>query len=230
MCSRIALGHPGKHDFQSATFATRRKQVTKMKSNLDRHEAVTLKTVASYVGYSAGTVSAVLNDAPSSERIPQATKERIIAAAHKLNYRPNILARSLRKRRTHTIGVISPEVGNPYCAMVTAGIEQYLRDREYLFIMSSHHNDEPLLQKTSNVYLQRGVEGLILMDMDMPQDLPLPSVNVGVSAFSLRSLASTREPLERIGEVAARTLLAKIEGGYNFVPPTPELADIPVGS
>lgn len=203
--------------------------MTNLKSHLDRHEAVTLKTVATYVGYSAGTVSAVLNDAPSAERIPQVTKDRIIAAAQKLNYRPNILARSLRKRRTHTIGVISPEIGNPYCAMVTAGIEQYLRDREYLFIVSSHHNDEPLLQKTSNFYMQRGVEGLILMDMDMPQDLPLPSVNVGVSAFSLRSLASTKEPLERIGEVAARTLLAKIESGLGFVPPAREVADIPVG-
>ena len=39
-------------------------------------------------------------------------------------------------------------VGNPYCAMVTAGIEQYLRDHDYLFIVSSHHNDKPLLQKT----------------------------------------------------------------------------------
>jgi DNA-binding LacI/PurR family transcriptional regulator len=203
--------------------------VTNMKSNLDRHEAVTLKTVASYVGYSTGTVSAVLNDAPSSERIPQATKDRIIAAAHKLNYRPNILARSLRKRRTHTIGVISPEIGNPYCAMVTAGIEQYLRDRDYLFIVSSHHNDEPLLQKTSSFYMQRGVEGLILMDMEAPQELPLPSVNVGVSAFSLHSLASTREPLERIGEVAARTLLAKIEGGYDFIPAVAEPADLPAG-
>ena len=203
--------------------------MTTMRSNRDRQEAVTLKTVANYVGYSAGTVSAVLNDAPSSERIPQVTKDRIIAAAQKLNYRPNILARSLRNRRTHTIGVISPEIGNPYCAMVTAGIEQYLRDREYLFLVSSHHNDEPLLQKTSSFYMQRGVEGLILMDMDMPQDLPLPSVNVGVSAFSLRSLASTREPLERIGEVAARTLLAKIEGKYDFVPAVAEAADLPAG-
>jgi DNA-binding LacI/PurR family transcriptional regulator len=203
--------------------------VTSMKSNLDRHEAVTLKTVASYVGYSTGTVSAVLNDAPSSERIPQATKDRIIAAAQKLHYRPNILARSLRKRRTHTIGVISPEIGNPYCAMVTAGIEQYLRDRDYLFIVSSHHNDEPLLQKTSSFYRQRGVEGLILMDMEAPQELPLPSVNVGISAFSLRSLASTREPLERIGEVAARTLLAKIEGEYDFIPAVGGSADLPAG-
>jgi DNA-binding LacI/PurR family transcriptional regulator len=203
--------------------------VTTMKSNLDRHEAITLKTVATYVGYSAGTVSAVLNDAPSSERIPQPTKDRIIAAARKLNYQPNILARSLRKRRTHTIGVISPEVGNPYCAMVTAGIEQYLRDREYLFIVSSHHNDEPLLQKTSNYFMQRGIEGLILMDVDLPSVLPLPSVNVGVSAFSYRSLAATREPLERIGEVAARTLLAKIEGGYDYIPAVAEAADLPAG-
>jgi DNA-binding LacI/PurR family transcriptional regulator len=70
---------------------------------------------------------------------------------------------------------------------------------------------------------------LILMDMEAPQELPLPSVNVGVSAFSLRSLASTREPLERIGEVAARTLLAKIEGGYDFIPTVAESADLPAG-
>jgi hypothetical protein len=86
-----------------------------------------------------------------------------------------------------------------------------------------------LLQKTSSFYRQRGVEGLILMDMEASQELPLPSVNVGISAFSLRSLASTREPLERIGEVAAQTLLAKIEGEYDFIPAVAQSADLPAG-
>src|SRR5712692_9546175 len=61
---------------------------------------VTLKSVAAHVGLSAGTVSAVLNDAPSAKHIPKPTRERIIAAARKLDYRPNFFARSLRTRRT----------------------------------------------------------------------------------------------------------------------------------
>jgi DNA-binding LacI/PurR family transcriptional regulator len=61
---------------------------------------VTLKTVADHVGLTPGTISAVLNDTPGAVRIPQATRERIVAAARELNYRPNPLARALRSGQT----------------------------------------------------------------------------------------------------------------------------------
>jgi transcriptional regulator with XRE-family HTH domain len=83
---------------------------------------VTLKSVAAHVGLSAGTVSAVLNDAPSAKHIPKPTRERIIAAAQKLDYRPNFFARSLRKRRTFTLGVIAYEIGDGYSSSIIAGI------------------------------------------------------------------------------------------------------------
>jgi DNA-binding LacI/PurR family transcriptional regulator len=57
---------------------------------------VTLKTVADHLGLTPGTISAVLNDTPGAVRIPQATKDRITAAARELNYYPNPLARALR--------------------------------------------------------------------------------------------------------------------------------------
>ena len=57
---------------------------------------VTLKTVATHLGLTPGTISAVLNNALASKRIPQPTKDRIFAAARELNYRPNPLARALR--------------------------------------------------------------------------------------------------------------------------------------
>jgi DNA-binding LacI/PurR family transcriptional regulator len=57
---------------------------------------VTLKTVADHLGLTPGTISAVLNDAAGAVRIPQATKDRITAAARELNYQPNPLARALR--------------------------------------------------------------------------------------------------------------------------------------
>ncbi|MBO0911992.1 MAG: LacI family DNA-binding transcriptional regulator [Acidobacteria bacterium] len=57
---------------------------------------VTLKTVADQVGLTPGTISAVLNNTSGAVRIPQATKDRILAAARELNYQPNPLARALR--------------------------------------------------------------------------------------------------------------------------------------
>ena len=60
---------------------------------------VTLKTVANHAGVAAGTVSSILNRAPQSMAIPQPTKDRVFAAALKLGYRPNLLARALRTGR-----------------------------------------------------------------------------------------------------------------------------------
>jgi len=57
---------------------------------------VTLKTVADHLGLTPGTISAVLNNTAGAVRIPQATKDRIVAAARELNYQPNPLARALR--------------------------------------------------------------------------------------------------------------------------------------
>jgi DNA-binding LacI/PurR family transcriptional regulator len=61
---------------------------------------VTLKVVAEHLGLTPGTISAVLNDTPGAVRIPQATKDRITAAARELNYQPNPLARALRAGQT----------------------------------------------------------------------------------------------------------------------------------
>ncbi len=61
---------------------------------------VTLKTVADHLGLTPGTISAVLNDTAGAIRIPQATKDRITAAARELNYHPNPLARALRSGQT----------------------------------------------------------------------------------------------------------------------------------
>jgi len=57
---------------------------------------VTLRTVAKHLGLTPGTISAVLNKTPASQRIPQPTKDRVFAAARDLNYQPNALARALR--------------------------------------------------------------------------------------------------------------------------------------
>jgi transcriptional regulator with XRE-family HTH domain len=96
------------------------------KSRLGQPGRVTLREVAERVGLASGTVSAVLNDAPSARAIPEHTRQRIQTAAQELNYRPNFIARSLRKKRTYTVGLIIEEIGDAYGAMVISGVEAYL--------------------------------------------------------------------------------------------------------
>src|SRR5215813_11808130 len=138
----------------------------------------TLKAVAERVGLTAGTVSAVLNESEASKVIPQPTKDRILKAARELNYKPNFLARSLRSKRTYTIGVIAQEIGDSYGGPIIAGIESYLRDRGYFFLTGIHRHDPKLFDQYSQLLLQRGVEGFITIDLNLPHSLPLPTVAV----------------------------------------------------
>jgi LacI family transcriptional regulator, galactose operon repressor len=149
------------------------------KKNDERADGVvTLKSVADHVGLTPGTVSAVLNNAPSSKNIPEKTRNRIRLAAIELGYRPNFFARSLRKKRTYTIGVIAHEIGDGYSSLVIAGIENYAREREYFFITGIHRHDPELFEKYSQLLLQRGAEGIITIDLNLQNSLLLPTVAV----------------------------------------------------
>jgi len=139
---------------------------------------ITLKAVAQHVGLTPGTVSAVLNDAPSARSIPQDTKNRIHAAAKELNYRPNFFARTLRNKRTYTIGVIAEEIGDSYGSAIISGIEQYLRKRGYFFLTVAHRHDPELLGQYSRILSERGVEGIITVDTTVNEAPALPTVAV----------------------------------------------------
>jgi LacI family transcriptional regulator len=141
-------------------------------------EKVTLKTIAKHLGLTPGTVSAALNNSPAARSIPEHTKARIIEAAQALNYRPNFFARSLRLKRTYTIGVIAEEIGDAYGALVISGIEEYLRKNNYFFLTVIHRHDPNLLQTYAQMLLTRGVEGFITTDTSLTEKLALPTVAV----------------------------------------------------
>jgi LacI family transcriptional regulator len=146
-------------------------------------QKVTLKTIAQHVGLTPGTVSAALNNSPAARSIPEHTKKRIIEAARALNYRPNFFARTLRLRRTYTIGVIAEEIGDAYGAMVISGIEEYLRKNDYFFLTVIHRHDPKLLQTYAQMLLTRGVEGFITTDTSLTEKWVLPTVAIAGHAF-----------------------------------------------
>lgn len=166
---------------------------------------VTLKTIAKHLGLTAGTVSAALNNSEAARSIPEHTKNRIIAAAQELNYRPNFFARTLRLRRTYTIGVIAEEIGDAYGAMIISGIEEYLRKNNYFFLTVIHRHDPQLLQTYAQMLLTRGVEGFITTDTSIQQKLALPTVAVaghqrveGVTNIILDHKRAARLALEHL--------------------------------
>jgi LacI family transcriptional regulator len=177
------------------------------------HHAVTLKAVAERVGLTPGTVSAVLNNSPASRSVPQQTKNRILATARELNYRPNFFARSLRVKRTFTIGVITEEIGDPYGAMIISGIERYLRQHGFFFLTVAHRHDIKLLQSYSHLLLQRGVEGFITVDTSMIDPLPLPTVAVaghrrvkGVTNLVLNHRIAALMALEHLSDLGHKQI------------------------
>src|SRR5258708_23365229 len=99
---------------------------------------VTLKTVAEQLGLTPGTVSAALNNSAAARSIPAHTKNRIIEAAQALNYRPNFFARTLRLKRTSTIGVIAEEICYAYGSMSIGAIEKFCRSTNNFFFTGVH--------------------------------------------------------------------------------------------
>ncbi|MHB1959527.1 MAG: LacI family DNA-binding transcriptional regulator [Acidobacteriaceae bacterium] len=138
---------------------------------------ISLKQLAEYLGLNPATVSVVLNNVPGRS-IPQPTRERIKAAADKLGYQPNLLARSLRNRKTHTIGVLVPELAEDYHTQIMSGIGDYLIAKEYFYFTVHHRHRKDLVEEYCNMLLSRGAEGLIAIDTLLEHKFPVPVIAV----------------------------------------------------
>ena len=151
-----------------------------------------LKVLSNHLGLSAAAISRVLNGAPAARSIPQATQERIFEAARQLNYRPNVLARSLRRGRSMTLGVLVPELSEGYTALVLSGLEQGLMEAGYFYFLISHHHRTETIERAQTMLAERAVDGLVAIDTVLPRHLHVPTVTVscpdeheGVSNISL---------------------------------------------
>src|SRR5436305_160219 len=187
--------------------------MTKKKSDARKEPKVTLKTIAQHLGLTPCTVSAALNNSAAARSIPDHTKQRIIAAAQELNYRPNYFARSLRLQRTYTIGVIAEQIGDPYGAMVISGIEEHLRESEYFFLTVIHRHDPRILQNYSRMLVTRGVEGFITVDTSITEKPSRPTVAVaghtsvaGVTNLILDQQLAARLVLTHLLELGHRDI------------------------
>ncbi len=165
---------------------------------------VTIVDVARESGFSPSTVSIVLNDAPLSRHIAATTKERIRQTALRLGYHPNASARSLRSRRSHTIGVLIFDLSDPFCTLILRGIEKALHPTDYLPILMDANNDRKQLVGYLHLLMERRVEGLIVVAnwlfeeeslLAQLRSSELPTVVVGrdLSGDAIRSVVVDNE-------------------------------------
>src|SRR5215831_13109340 len=124
---------------------------------------VTIREVAKESGFSSTTVSIVLNNAPLARYIPTATKKKIERAAKNLGYRPNLFARSLRSKRSHTVGVMVFDMTDPYCTLILRGIENSLYQSNFLPILTDVHNQGSRFERYLEMMLDRRIEGLVVL-------------------------------------------------------------------
>jgi DNA-binding LacI/PurR family transcriptional regulator len=174
---------------------------------------VTLRVLADHLGLSPASISLVLNQAPAAEAIPKATQERILAAARRFHYRPNTLAKSLRRQRSFTIGVMVPEISEGYASLVMSGIEDQLLQEGYLYFVASHRHRPDLIDEYPKLLLARSVDGLIAVDTPCEHPLPIPVVAVsghrhtqGVTNIVLNHERAAQLALEHLAELGHRRI------------------------
>jgi LacI family transcriptional regulator len=129
----------------------------------------TIKDVARLANVSVSTVSRVINN---SGYVAKEVYDRVVAAMEQLNYRPNAIARGLVSRKTATIGLIIPDVANPFFSDIARGVEDEAIASGYTVILCN--TDWKLEREQMYVNLLQGkwVEGIVLVGSRTPeQDL-----------------------------------------------------------
>ncbi len=142
-----------------------------------RRAPVSLKELAQHLGVSPSTVSVVLNNVPGRS-ISEPTRERIREAAEQMGYRPSLLARSLRRQETQTIGVLLPMVGEEYHAQVLGGVADELEKNGYSYLIAQHRHDPARIAEYTQMLLSRGADGFIAIDTHLRESLHVPTVAV----------------------------------------------------
>lgn len=122
----------------------------------------TIQQISDSTGYSVSTVSRVLNGYSKQYRISEKAQKLIKKKAEELNFKPNQMARGLRLKRTFTIGLVIPDIANPFFAMMAKHIEKAASLSDYsILLVDSDENAEKEKQQIKNM-IARDIDGIIV--------------------------------------------------------------------
>lgn len=119
---------------------------------------VTIEDVAQAAGVSRQTVSRAINN---KGEISPTTKKRVMAAVRDLGYQPNRLAQGMVTRRTRTVGLVFPDILNPFFPEVARGVQDVARDHDYNVFLCNTDDDPEIEKKILYSLIAQGVDGII---------------------------------------------------------------------
>jgi LacI family transcriptional regulator len=178
-----------------------------VKRGSGRNQTITMRDVAEDSGFSPATVSIVLNNAPLARYIAPATKKRIEESAKKLGYRPNAMARFLRSKRSHSVGVIFFDITDPFCTPVLRGIENALYQSSYVPIFADAHNQRNRFERYLEMLLEHHVEALIVVANWLVVDIHL------LADLSKRNIPAATIGWELPGDIVSSVMVDNEIGG-----------------
>jgi LacI family transcriptional regulator len=124
---------------------------------------VSLKDIAGQLGVSVSLVSYVLNGHAKKKRVGDEMAKKILATAKRLNYQPNQIAKSLKTKKSQTIGLIVADIHYRYTTGITRAVESQAKKDGYTVIIGNSHEDLPTLSELIHVLVNRQVDGLIIV-------------------------------------------------------------------
>lgn len=145
-----------------------------------------LKSLAQHLGISASTVSRVLAGRGDEFRIARETQKRILEAAAAMGVRPDELARSLRLQSSRTLGLVIPDISNPFFAALARAVERRARAEHYTVLLADSQESTEVEAECVRMLLDRRIDGLILapvggewrhLDALIASKLPLTQVD-----------------------------------------------------
>ena len=142
--------------------------------------ATTLGDIAHKAGRSVSTVSRVLNKKTANSRISRETERLVLKTAKELDYRPNQLARGLRLKKTHTLGLVVPDIANPFFACVIKSIQTASHRLGYSLVVCDTNEDLALEIEHSNLLLSKGIDGLIVCPVGQNESHLLAILKTGM--------------------------------------------------
>jgi LacI family transcriptional regulator len=140
---------------------------------------VTLREVAELAGVNPATVSRVLND-HTRHLVKRETATRVATAARQLGYEPNRLARSLRMRRSYSIGVVIPDLTNPFFPPMVRGIEDALAPAGYTALLTNTDGEYVRERRMFEALRGRQVDGFIMTTAATSDSLVADAMAAGV--------------------------------------------------
>lgn len=162
---------------------------------IEGSKRATIDDVAKLANVHKATVSRALN-AQTQHQVSQATIKRVTWAAEQLGYVPNIMARGLRTSSSMTIGVVIPDLTNPFFPPIVRGIENYLQPRGYTALLANTDSSEAIERAALESLLGRRVDGLIVASGQRHEPALAEAHAAGVRAVMLnRESGSVPYPL-----------------------------------